>query len=882
MMVTSAHLRLFTKPAALVALTRAGTWLPFAQDNDTVRVRRRRRAGPDDSGARERAETPQRRRTGTGSPPPPSSGSGGSGGAGGSSGGGSGGGGLGGGSRPPQLPGGLGGGRLLIMLALIVAGVIFGLPALINLGTSLPQGNQNDAPLSVATVAPTAIQQAPATRAAPTPTRAASIAGGALSTSPSSAGGETWTIMLYQDADDKVLERDIYVDLNEAERIGSSDQVHIVAQIDRYQGGYQGDGDWTTAKRFYVTQDDDLERVGSQELADLGEVNMADAATLVDFVAWAIEAYPADKYALIMSDHGLGWPGGWSDPTARGGAVRGVPLSNKLGDQLYLAEIDAALQEIRERTGLDKFELIGMDACLMAHLEVFAALAPHARYAVASQETEPALGWAYTSFLEGLTANPAMNGAELSQLIIDTYIDGDQRIVDDQARAELVGRAAPMGGLFDLLLGGGLGTTSAPSAEQVASEMRQKVTLSAVDLGAMPALMDSVNELSHALQEINQKQVAQARSYAQSYTSIFGPQVPASYIDLGHFVQLLQQQGASGDLSSAINGVLANLDQVVVANMYGPQRSGATGISIYFPISQLYGTGEAGPQSYTAISQRFATNSLWDDFLAFHYTGRRFEAAQNRLAIPEQNEPIQAPGAGPLTISAVTASDAEVAPGQTVLLSAQIQGENVGHVYLFAGFYDQGANAIFTADMDYLESDDTRELAGVYYPVWPEDGDFTLEFEWEPIVFGISDGQTTEVAMFKPATYGANFENAIYTVDGTYTYAEDGESRVARLYFRNGILRQVFGFTGSDGSGAPREIIPQSGDTFTIAEQWMDLGANGQVTGVATQPGGTLTFGPETFTWTELDAAAGEYIVGFIVEDLDGNTAPSYTRVTVQ
>ena len=40
--------------------------------------------------------------------------------------------------------------------------------------------------------------------------------------------------MLYQDADDKILEQDIYVDLNEAERVGSSDRVNIVAQMDRF------------------------------------------------------------------------------------------------------------------------------------------------------------------------------------------------------------------------------------------------------------------------------------------------------------------------------------------------------------------------------------------------------------------------------------------------------------------------------------------------------------------------------------------------------------------------------------------------------------------------------------------------------------------------
>jgi hypothetical protein len=36
------------------------------------------------------------------------------------------------------------------------------------------------------------------------------------------------------------------------------------------------------------------------------------------------------------------------------------------------------------------------------------------------------------------------------------------------------------------------------------------------------------------------------------------------------------------------------------------------------------------------------------------------------------------------------------------------------------------------------------------------------------------------------------------------------------------------------------------------------------------------------FLWEELDAAAGAYIVGFIVEDLDGETFETYERVTVE
>ncbi|MEZ4519104.1 MAG: hypothetical protein R3C44_20560 [Chloroflexota bacterium] len=30
--------------------------------------------------------------------------------------------------------------------------------------------------------------------------------------------GQTWTVMMYQDGDDKILEQDIFIDFNEAER----------------------------------------------------------------------------------------------------------------------------------------------------------------------------------------------------------------------------------------------------------------------------------------------------------------------------------------------------------------------------------------------------------------------------------------------------------------------------------------------------------------------------------------------------------------------------------------------------------------------------------------------------------------------------------------
>ncbi len=832
------------------------------EGKETVRAERRRRAEPAGPEGRERAEAPSRRRpegerpaarpsTGTTTRPAgtttrPT------------------------GQRPSiSLPSQAG---LSLPIGRLSSMMIIGLliVACICIGALLLLSGGNEEQEGVVYEPPTVVTQEPAPTwtARPTNTPRPFVPPSGATT------GQRWLVMLYQDADDKILEQDIYIDLNEAERVGSTDRVQIVAQVDRYRAGYQGDGNWINTRRYYVTQDNNLQRVGSDLIAELGEANMSDGDTLVDFATWAIGTFPADKYVLILSDHGMGWPGGWSDSEPGGLGNPNIPLAARLGDELYLMELDEALQTIRDHTGLAQFEIIGLDACLMGHLEVFAALAPHARYAIASQETEPALGWAYTSFLEALTTHPDMDGAELSRLIVESYIQEDQRIVDDQARAELLKGGSPLGGLF--------GTFGAPGAAEVAEQMGQGSTLTAVDLAALPALMDAVNELAYALQEADQSQVARARTYAQSFTSVWGKEVPPSYIDLGNLVQLLKRQTDSGRVTQAADRVLAALKGAVIAEKHGRQKPGATGVSIYFPNAQLFSSPLTGLQSYTAIAHRFANTSLWDDYLTFHYTGRSFERSAAEPVIPGPGAAVRGPGAGTITLSPLSLSSRVAAPGRPVVLSTDVQGENIGYAYLFVGFYDRQANSILVADRDYLESADTREIDGIYYPVWPASGNFTLEFEWEPVVFAIDDGTTRAVALFTPQSYGATFEEAVYTVDGIYTYADGGDSRYARLYFSDGYLRHVYGFTGENGTGSPREIIPQTGDRFTVLEKWLDLDAGGRVVRAATQEGKTLTFGNQMFAWKTLDAAPGQYVVGFVVEDLDGNAFEVYEQITVE
>ncbi len=882
-------------------LRRSNTWLLFAGGTDdsgndelpTITVGRRRRSDQPGPGGRERAEAPERHREDQPQPKPVSNlglGSGGSSGGSGSSGGGFGGfssGASGGsGSSLPKLPGGLKLSPLMLLLLVVLFGCcLVGAFLMFNRGGS-QQAVQQIEPTSVeiaptevflpspTRVPPTVMAVEPTATVAPIRTRKPSAAPATATPKPaapaassSSPSGDKWTVILYQDADDKILDTDIFIDLNEAERAGSDDNVKIVTLADRYRSG-----GWTTAKAFYLTQDNDLTRVRAQQLGDLGEVNMSDPKTLIAFVTWAIKNYPADKYALVLSDHGMGWPGGWSDAntgTQKANTHPSIPLSQAVGNDMYLMDIDDALSQIRSQSGLDKFELIGMDACLMSDLEVLDVLAQHGRYAVASQETEPALGWAYTSFLNTLKKNPGMNGGELSKAIVESYIVDDERIVDDQARTDWVGR------------GSGIFGSSLPSAEQLTQQMGQDITLTAVDLSQIPTVMDSVNRLAYQLQGARQQDVAKARSYAQMFTSVFGSDVPPSYMDLGHFSYLLKRINAGAQVNQAADGVLSALGQAIIAEKHGPGKPGATGISIYYPNSQLYRTPVAGLQSYTAIAKRFAADSQWDEFLAFHYTGRQFKEAERTLPAPDPNSRVQIPGAGKLTLSTIRKSGDVAAPGKPVTLKTDISGQNLGYVYFFTGYYDKASNSIFVADQDYLESSKTQEVNGVYYPEWGTDK-FTLQFAWEPLMYALTDGKNQVNVALAPQNYGRKAKDAVYTADGTYTFADSGESQHARLYFRDGTLQQVYGFTGTTATGAPHAITPAAGDKFTVEETWLDLDQSSNVSKVSKQAGGTLTFGSAPFEWVELDAAVGDYLVGFIAEDLDGAKTAVYTNVTVR
>ena len=391
---------------------------------------------------------------------------------------------------------------------------------------------------------------------------------------PDATAVRKWLIMMYQNGDDEILEYHIHFDVMAAESIGSTDEVAVVAQLDRYQGGFTGDGDWSTARRYYLEKNSNLDSIQSEMIVDLGEVDSGNVETLVDFVIWAINTYPAENYALILSDHGMGWFGGYTDG------------DNNNMDGIYLPALESALSYIVTQTGIGQLDIIGFDACLMAHMEVWAAVAPYAKIGVASEESESATGWAYAGFLQRLIDNSAMDAYDLSNAIVESFVVDDLYYEINNYDSDLV---------------------------------MQDSTLSAIRLYELNAIFDALDGLVGTLENTDQAKVAEARTFTRNYEG-FSDTEPF-FLDLQHFGEMVCFTTGSSEICGASDELTNAIQSAIIINRAGSNMSGSNGVTFYFPDSGFFDLTKDNSYgfAYRLHADRFTDQSLWDEFLDFHY-----------------------------------------------------------------------------------------------------------------------------------------------------------------------------------------------------------------------------------------------------------------------
>jgi hypothetical protein len=116
------------------------------------------------------------------------------------------------------------------------------------------------------------------------------------------AGQAKWTFLVYM-AGDNNLDGAALRDIAEMARAGSTKEVNILVQLDRIEDNL--------TRRFRITRGGGFK---TDCIESFGDTNTGDPQILYDFVKWAADNYPADRYALILWNHGSGW---WEDAKSR-------------------------------------------------------------------------------------------------------------------------------------------------------------------------------------------------------------------------------------------------------------------------------------------------------------------------------------------------------------------------------------------------------------------------------------------------------------------------------------------------------------------------------------------------------------------------------------
>lgn len=188
------------------------------------------------------------------------------------------------------------------------------------------------------------------------------------------------------------------------------DGVDFVVQAGGSERWFTSGIDDSTVGRYLISG-------GKLETAEMldSKTCMSEPEKLADFIRWAKKKYPADRYMLVLWDHGGGFARGY-----------GSDDLNSRDDGKPLLTASEMINVIKDADM--KFDLIGFDACLMQNVEYAYALEPYADYYLASEETEPGTGWFYTAGFSRLAEDPTLSTEEFGKSMVSSY-DQCQRVL---------------------------------------------------------------------------------------------------------------------------------------------------------------------------------------------------------------------------------------------------------------------------------------------------------------------------------------------------------------------------------------------------------------------------------------------------------------------
>ena len=306
-------------------------------------------------------------------------------------------------------------------------------------------------------------------------------------------------------------------DLQEMLAADFGDNVNLVI----YTGGakqWQNNVVSSSTNQIYQIKNKQLVRLQD----NLGSVPMTKADTLSGYIKWAAKNFPANRNVLIFWDHGGGTTGGY-------GYDEKFPTAGAMS----LAGINTALKD-----GGVTFDFVGFDTCLMATVENALVVSNYADYLVASEETEPGVGWYYTDWLTALGKDTSMETLQIGKNIIDSFTSACAQTCPGQ-----------------------------------------KTTLSLIDLAELSQTVPSeLADFSKDTTELIKNNNYQAVSNARSSTREFAQSSRIDQVDLVDFATRMGTDEAK-ELADTLRSAIKY-------NRTSSNMTHAYGLSIYFPYQQ--------------------------------------------------------------------------------------------------------------------------------------------------------------------------------------------------------------------------------------------------------------------------------------------------------
>jgi hypothetical protein len=464
-------------------------------------------------------------------------------------------------------------------------------------------------------------------------------------------GNPSWTILVYLHADHNLWGLALR-DLVEMQQVGSKVGFNVVVQIDAPSLRFNGNKlpTFDGGVRALVRQNlgglpsasAALEVVNRLEIVErLPEVNSDDPRTLAEFISWGVRRYPAQRYGLVLWDHGGQWLGGFGGDASNG------------EESMSTLQVRQGIQAGMAQVGLRTWDFLGFDTCLMGGAELLFEYGDLTRLYIASPELDFGDGWAYTHTLEYLSTNPATDLVSFARAEV-AALDAQQSRVEERAHA-------------------------------------------AYDPARIPELREAIDDFVNVVvQSGDRASLLNARSKVTEYA--FDPEAPNDptlYVDLGQFAQLVAQNTRDAGVARAANALVSAVNRVVIAKSIGSRKTGALGLSAFLlndPKIKLRDNIRRVYENDLTMGQR----SQWKNFLRF-WEGQVVTTVQPLNVRVTETINLRDPSdREPASVSFAVTGNANRSYGELAQVQGRVDLKVYGHLYL----QPANGNGQFTYDWD--------------------------------------------------------------------------------------------------------------------------------------------------------------------------------------